>query len=82
VNEHILIAMSGFDVGHEYDANAEGRILPGLHSARCRACEIDRLRAQRDELLAVVKYAVDNSEFDSEEFDRMARSVLAKAKGE
>lgn len=35
--------------------------------------------AAAQELLQLAIYAVDNSEFDSEEFDRMARAAIAKA---
>ncbi len=35
--------------------------------------------AAAQELLQLAIYAVDNSEFDSEEFDRMARAAITKA---
>lgn len=43
--------------------------------------EIERLECQNAELLAVLRYAVDNPGFDSAEFDRMARIVIDKAEG-
>lgn len=41
-----------------------------------------RLIAAAPDLLALAQYAVDNPEFDSEEFDRMARAAIKKATGQ
>lgn len=40
-----------------------------------------RLIAAAPELLEALKYAIDNSEFNSEEFDKIARVAIAKATG-
>lgn len=39
------------------------------------------LIAAAPDLLAVARYAIDNPEFRSDEFDRLARAALAKAQG-
>jgi hypothetical protein len=39
------------------------------------------LIAAAPDLLAALQYAVDNPEFNSEEFDRMARTAIAKTTG-
>lgn len=41
-----------------------------------------RLIAAAPDLLDAVRYAIDNPDFDSAEFDRLARIAVAKATGE
>jgi hypothetical protein len=38
------------------------------------------LIAASPDMYAALSYAIDNPEFDSEEFDRLARAALAKAR--
>ena len=40
-----------------------------------------RLIAAAPDLLAVIRYAVDNPDFKSDVFDQMARAAIAKAQG-
>lgn len=40
-----------------------------------------RLIAAAPDLLAVIRYAIDNPDFNSDVFDQMARAAIAKAQG-
>lgn len=54
------------------------------HAPTIRKAEAEanaRLIAAAPELLTLARYAVDNPEFDSERFDMMARTAIAKAEG-
>jgi hypothetical protein len=44
--------------------------------------KLRRIEAERDLALEVLRYAVDNPEFDSAKFDADARAVLAACGGE
>lgn len=46
------------------------------------AAELRRLHEANAELLEALSYAVDNPEFDSAVFDRMARAARARALGQ
>lgn len=54
---------------------------PVDYVAVCRARDA-RLIAAAPKALVLARYAVDNPDFDSAEFDRMAREFIAEATGE
>jgi len=53
-----------------------------LATARYQEARAERAEAERDLALEVLRYAVDNPEFDSAKFDADARAVLAACGGE
>ena len=44
---------------------------------QCLAAQV-KLQEERDAVVKALEYAVDNSEFNSEVFDRIARAALAQ----
>ena len=55
---------------------------PYMEAILHHGCIIDaHLIAAAPDLLEVISYAIDNPDFDSNEFDLMARKAIAKATG-
>ena len=67
------------DGGDHMRHHHKGERRPDMAKARISRAARDRETIRS--LLSVVRYAVDNPEFDSAEFDRMARAAIAKATG-
>ncbi len=71
--------------GHVQDTGGRGVRFEGVTIAGRSTEETKanaRLIAAAPDLLEALRYAVDNPEFSSEVFDRMARAAIAKATGD
>lgn len=68
--------------GHPYITNEDGGVVAWIAPDTCyEAFDTASLIAAAPDLLAVIRYAVDNPDFNSDVFDQTARAAIAKATG-